>query len=80
MESVDFTTEDLLNELREYHQPVADRRPGGVTRQEYADGNNCSIKYAKKVLDELVADGVLVEEFNRLGPGSRGYVYYKNTA
>jgi len=74
---IEFTTDDLLNELAQYHQPIADRQPGGVTRQEYADRNNCSVKFAKKVLDGLVDQGVLVREYQRLGPSANGFVYYR---
>jgi hypothetical protein len=79
MESVDFTTEDLLNELQQYHNPIEDRKPGGITRKELAIANNISKKLAKTILEGEVAEGKLIREFNRLGPGARGYVYYKNT-
>lgn len=72
-----FTTEDLIAELQAYHQPMQDRRPGGVTRQEFADEQNCSTKHAKKMLEELVEQGILMVEFSRLAPNAQGYVYYK---
>lgn len=74
-----FTTEDLIEELRQYHQPVGDRREGGVTRREYADANNVSLKQSARQLDELVERGILIREKNRIGPNALGYVYYKNT-
>ena len=77
MES-DFTTEDLIQELQQYHQPIPDRRPGGVTVLEWAESQNISDKFARKQLRQLVADGVLVEEFCRLAPNAQGYVYYKS--
>ena len=72
-----FTTEDLIAELQEYYQPVPDRREGGVTRQEFAEAQNISIKMAGKLLEDLVTRGILVRETNRLGPSAKGYVYYK---
>ena len=76
MES-DFTTEDLINELQAYHQPVADRRPGGVTATEWAEAQNISESIARKQLKQLAADGVLIKEHCRLAPRAMGYVYYK---
>ena len=72
-----FTTQDLIAELQEYHQPIADRHPGGVTAYEWAEAQNISIKLARRQLKKLAADGVLVEEHCRLAPRSMGYVYYK---
>ena len=72
-----FTTQDLIAELQEYHQPIADRQPGGVTADEWSVAQNISIKLARRQLKKLASDGVLVEEHCRLAPRSMGYVYYK---
>ena len=76
----DFTTEDLIQELQAYHQPMQDRRPGGVTVIEWAESQNISDKRARKQLRQLVADGVLVEEHCRLAPNAQGFVYYKRNS
>ena len=72
-----FTTQDLIEELQQYHQPTPARREGGVTIGEWAKAQNISIRLAGKQLDELVEQGMLVKEFARTSPQGRGYVYYK---
>ena len=73
----EFTAEDLLEELSQYHQPIGERREGGVTVAEYAENVNCTEKTARKWLDKHVKDGVLVREKCHLGPHSVGWVFYK---
>ena len=72
-----FTTQDLIEELQQFHPPIPDRREGGITRDEWAEAQNISYEEAKKQLEGLVSDGVLVCEYSRLGLKSMGYVYYK---
>jgi len=73
----EFTTQDLIAELQAYHEPMPDRREGGVTISEWAQAQNISIRLAQKQLDELVERGMLFKEFARTSPQGRGYVYYK---
>lgn len=74
-----FTTEDLIEELRQYHQPLADRKDGGITVQEWADAQNVSEKLAARQLKKLMEDGVLVREWSKQKAHSLGWVYYKKT-
>jgi hypothetical protein len=32
----EFTAEDLLEELQQFHSPISERREGGITAGEYA--------------------------------------------
>ena len=71
-----FTDLDLLDELAQYHQPLAERKPGGVTAGEFAERMGWTRKTARKKLNKRVASGEMVKELCK-HPNGRVYVYYK---
>jgi Fic family protein len=71
-----FTDLDLLEELQAYHQPLAERREGGITAGEYAKAQGYTRKTARKKLNAMVEEGLLVKEHCKIASG-REFVYYK---
>lgn len=72
-----FTTQDLIKELQEYHQPAAPRREGGVTHDEWAEAQGISEPAARGQLKRLLVRGILEREWSLCGDGERRFVYYK---
>ncbi|MHC4389530.1 MAG: hypothetical protein ACYSX1_13115 [Planctomycetota bacterium] len=72
-----FTDLDLLDELAQYHQPLAERREGGITAGEYGAQMGYTRKTARKKLNAMVDEGLLVKEHCKI-PQGREFVYYKN--
>ncbi len=70
----DFDTNDLLAELQAYVNN--ERRPGGVTRAEWAENQGIHANRAGGELTKLVEDGVLIREKYRVD-GRKMFVYYK---
>ena len=71
-----FTTQDLIAELQAFHQPLAERREGGVTAGEYARAQGYTRKTARKRLNAMVDEGLLMKEQCKI-PSGRECVYYK---
>ncbi|MHC4196084.1 MAG: hypothetical protein ACYSQZ_09150 [Planctomycetota bacterium] len=72
----EFTAEDLLEELQQFHSPISERREGGITAGEYAKAQGCSRKTARRRLNEFVDEGLLIKERCKMLQG-RVYVYYR---
>ena len=78
-----FTTQDLIEELQQYHQSAVPRRttekgePCGVTTQELAEAEEYSETAARKYLKKLMAKGVLEREWTISQNGVRSFVYYR---
>jgi len=73
-----FTTQDLIEELRQHHLPVEPRREGGITIHEWAKEQGIGAAMAGLQLRGLVDKGVLVRENNRCADGRIRFVYYRN--
>lgn len=72
----EFTTQDLIAELQQYHRTAAPRRPGGVTIDEWSEAQDISDTMARKQLQKLLKRGIL-ERVWTLDNGSRFWVYYR---
>ena len=72
----EFTTADLIDELQEYVDE--ERKPGGVTPNEWAIAQGTSLQNARNYLDSLVLKGMMVKRKARVD-GRRRFVYYKAT-
>jgi predicted transcriptional regulator len=71
-----FTDLDLLDELQRYHQPLAERREGGITAGEYAKAQGYTRKTARNHLKQRVADGTWYFEWCK-HPQGKEMVFYK---
>jgi len=80
MESeIEFTTQDLYDELIKLHEPIMDLREGAITAEDMSNLWNCKIETARKRMNELVRKGEYTREKAHLGPYAIGYAYYKKT-
>jgi predicted transcriptional regulator len=72
-----FTDLDLLEELQTYAPPgLSIRKPGGITSADWAEQQNTSRRTARKQLNKMVEDGLLIKERCKTETGSE-YVYYR---
>ena len=70
----EFTTADLIAELKEHY--YQDRRPGGVTANEWAEVQDITESTARGQLNKLAKGGILTKEKAR-AEGRIKWVYYK---
>jgi len=72
-----FTTQDLIEELRQYQLNAVPRREGGVTHQEWASAQKVSEASSRKQLWKLIEKEILEREWSLCPDGQRRWVYYK---
>ncbi len=72
----DFTDQDLINELLELDPILAERKPGGITTQEYSALYHIDQRTAQTRLTRYVDDGILRRELCRIPDKAPCFVYY----
>ena len=77
MESIEFTDEDLRNELEQFYPAIRERRPGGFTQEEAAKAWNVDVRTAGHRLSSLLKKGVFTRERAICEDGRKRFVYYK---